>query len=72
MQLLAAWRDGNERAGGRLVERHYAETKSRKAEEILQHWEENLPKFVQVCPKEMLDKLTYPLAPEGQQAIPAE
>lgn len=24
MQLLAAWRDGNERAGGRLVERHYA------------------------------------------------
>ncbi|MEE3070467.1 MAG: glutamate synthase-related protein, partial [Pseudomonadota bacterium] len=55
-----------------LVERHYAETKSRKAEEILQHWEENLPKFVQVCPKEMLDKLTYPLAPEGQEAIPAE
>jgi glutamate synthase (NADPH/NADH) large chain len=55
-----------------LVERHYAETKSRKAEEILQHWDENLQHFVQVCPKEMLDKLTYPLAPEGKEAIPAE
>ncbi|PRY91660.1 glutamate synthase large subunit [Donghicola tyrosinivorans] len=55
-----------------LVERHYTETKSRKAEEILQHWDENLQHFVQVCPKEMLDKLTYPLAPEGKEAIPAE
>jgi glutamate synthase (NADPH/NADH) large chain len=55
-----------------LVERHYAETNSRKAGEILQNWEENLPKFLQVCPKEMLNKMAHPLTADGQEAIPAE
>jgi glutamate synthase (NADPH/NADH) large chain len=54
-----------------LIERHYAETKSRRASEILQHWEENLPLFLQVCPKEMLPHLEQPLGVEVA-AVPAE
>jgi len=54
-----------------LLQAHVAETGSRKGEEILQHWESELPNFVQVCPKEMLDKLPAPLSNEAQ-AVPAE
>jgi glutamate synthase (NADPH/NADH) large chain len=54
-----------------LVERHAVETGSRKAAEILQHWEVERTRFVQICPKEMLDKLTTPLSIE-QAAVPAE
>ena len=54
-----------------LVERHAVETGSRKAAEILQHWEVERMRFVQICPKEMLDKLTTPLSIE-QAAVPAE
>ncbi|SFR20182.1 glutamate synthase large subunit [Poseidonocella sedimentorum] len=54
-----------------LIERHIEETGSRLAQEIWQHWDEELPRFVQVCPKEMLDKLPAPLS-ETQTAIPAE
>ncbi|MBM9593794.1 glutamate synthase large subunit [Roseitranquillus sediminis] len=44
-----------------LVERHARETKSRKAAELLQNWGGALPQFLQVCPKEMLNKLEHPL-----------
>ncbi|WP_120499482.1 glutamate synthase large subunit [Roseovarius sp. EL26] len=54
-----------------LVERHAAETGSRKAQDILQHWEAELGNFVQLCPTEMLDKLPHPLGHEAK-AIPAE
>jgi glutamate synthase (NADPH/NADH) large chain len=54
-----------------LVERHYAETGSRLAAGILQHWEEELAKFIQVCPTEMLDKIPHPLGIEDK-AVPAE
>ena len=54
-----------------LIERHAAETYSRKAQDILQHWESEKGNFLQVCPKEMLDKLVAPLGVEPQ-AIPAE
>jgi glutamate synthase (NADPH/NADH) large chain len=54
-----------------LVERHLAETRSRKAADILQHWDVELKNFVQVCPKEMLDKLSHPLGIEDR-AVPAE
>ncbi|WP_163848099.1 glutamate synthase large subunit [Pseudooceanicola aestuarii] len=54
-----------------LVERHAAETGSRKAADILQHWDVELGNFVQVCPKEMLDKLAHPLSQEAS-AVPAE
>ncbi|SLN71008.1 glutamate synthase large subunit [Roseisalinus antarcticus] len=54
-----------------LVKRHLAETGSRKAADILQHWSEELPNFVQVCAIEMLDKLSYPLGIEDSR-MPAE
>ncbi|MBE1297947.1 MAG: glutamate synthase large subunit [Rhodobacteraceae bacterium] len=54
-----------------LIERHLQETGSRKAADILQHWETEKANFVQVCPKEMLDKLAHPLSLE-QAAVPAE
>ncbi len=54
-----------------LVERHAAETGSTKATEILRHWDSEKGNFLQVCPKEMLDKLPAPLGFEAK-AIPAE
>ena len=54
-----------------LIERHAEETGSRKANEILQHWESEKACFLQVCPKEMLVHLPAPLSVE-EGAIPAE
>ncbi|QTN36955.1 glutamate synthase large subunit [Cognatishimia activa] len=54
-----------------LVERHAKETGSRKAQDILQHWDLEKGNFLQVCPKEMLDKIAHPIAVEDA-AIPAE
>ncbi|EDZ48643.1 hypothetical protein RBY4I_3866 [Rhodobacterales bacterium Y4I] len=54
-----------------LIERHLEETGSRKAAEILQHWDIEKGNFLQVCPKEMLDKLAHPVMQE-QAAVPAE
>ena len=55
----------------RLVTNHFEETRSRRAEAILQHWESELPNFLQVCPKEMLNNLSHPLTLE-KGAVPAE
>ncbi len=54
-----------------LIERHSAETHSRKASDILQHWAVEKSNFVQVCPKEMLPNLSHPLTNEAS-AVPAE
>ncbi len=54
-----------------LIETHQAETYSRKAADILQHWEVEKANFLQVCPKEMLNKLSHPLTTEAT-AVPAE
>jgi len=54
-----------------LIRRHAAETGSRQAADILQHWAEEKVNFVQVCPREMLDKLAHPLGIE-ERAVPAE
>ncbi|MFN3936812.1 MAG: glutamate synthase large subunit [Gemmobacter sp.] len=54
-----------------LIERHAAETGSRSAAEILRHWDSERRNFLQVCPKEMLVHLPYPLSDEAQ-AIPAQ
>ena len=43
-----------------LVERHLEDTGSRKAAAILQHWEDERGNFLQVVPKEVLDKLAVP------------
>ncbi len=54
-----------------LIERHVAETNSRKGADILQHWESEKHNFLQVCPKEMLVHLPAPLSVE-ETAVPAE
>ncbi|WP_317056513.1 glutamate synthase large subunit [Roseovarius rhodophyticola] len=54
-----------------LIERHASETGSQIAQTILQYWDVERANFVQVCPKEMLDKLEHPLG-IGEDAIPAE
>ncbi|MCV6598079.1 MAG: glutamate synthase large subunit [Mangrovicoccus sp.] len=54
-----------------LIERHLEETGSRRAADILQHWDLEKTHFLQVCPKEMLAHLPAPLGIEDT-AIPAE
>ena len=54
-----------------LIERHAAETDSRRARDILQYWDRERAHFLQLCPKEMLGRLAHPLGPQAE-AIPAE
>ncbi|MEM1428141.1 MAG: glutamate synthase large subunit [Pseudomonadota bacterium] len=54
-----------------LIERHLAETGSRHAADILQHWDLERGNFLQICPKEMIGKLAHPLGIE-EAAVPAE
>lgn len=44
-----------------LIKEHVAETGSRCGTDILRHWDEEVANFVQVCPKEMLNRLPHPL-----------
>ncbi len=55
-----------------LIERHAGETGSRHARDILQHWDVERAHFLQVCPKEMLDKIPHPLGEIDDLAVPAE
>jgi len=64
---VAHWEDQLKR----MVERHLEETGSRKAADILQHWDVEKSNFLQVCPKEMLAHLPAPLT-EEKTSIPAE
>ncbi|AXI40723.1 glutamate synthase large subunit [Sulfitobacter sp. SK011] len=54
-----------------MLEMHLKETGSRRAADILQHWDTEKHHFLQVCPKEMLAHLPAPLS-NDQSAIPAE
>ncbi len=54
-----------------LIERHVAETGSRKGAAILAEWDVARGQFLQVCPKEMLVHLKHPLTMEAR-AVPAE
>jgi len=54
-----------------LIERHAAETGSRRAQDILRYWDIEKGHFLQICPREMLGKLEHPLGIEDE-AIPAE
>ncbi|WP_112321017.1 glutamate synthase large subunit [Oceanibium sediminis] len=54
-----------------LVERHQLETGSQRAAELLRNWDQALGQFVQICPKEMVNRLEHPLSDEAA-AIPAE
>ena len=44
-----------------LIAAHVAETGSPKGTEILRNWDEELPKFRQIVPKEMLSRLEFAL-----------
>ena len=55
-----------------LIEQHVAETGSHKAADLLQHWDVEKGNFVQVCPKEMLDKIPHPLGLDDSMSVPAE
>ena len=44
-----------------LVDQHFKETQSQIAKTILENFNKEIQNFRQVCPKEMLDKLTNPL-----------
>jgi glutamate synthase (NADPH/NADH) large chain/glutamate synthase (ferredoxin) len=52
-----------------LVERHAAETGSRKAAAILANWDVERGRFLQVCPREMLAHLSHPLAAEDNMLL---
>ena len=50
-----------------LIEEHLKETKSPKAAQILNRWNEELSNFVQVCPKEMLIHISHPLVQDDSK-----
>ncbi|MBL4766920.1 MAG: glutamate synthase large subunit [Rhodobacteraceae bacterium] len=54
-----------------MLERHVTESSSRKAADILRHWDMEKGNFLQICPKEMLSLLPAALTLE-ETAIPAE
>jgi len=45
----------------KLIGEHFKETQSKVAEKILSDFHSEIKKFQQVCPKEMMDKLSNPL-----------
>ncbi len=50
-----------------LLEQHLVETGSPKAKEILHRWDAELANFIQICPKEMLNRIPHPLSAESGQ-----
>lgn len=51
-----------------LLEEHLKETGSPIAEKILAGWQYELPKFWQVCPKEMVSRLAQPLSANEEKS----
>ena len=45
-----------------LVIEHVNETGSNLSKQIIENFDEELNNFIQVCPKEMLDKLSNPIS----------
>ncbi|MGF1447597.1 MAG: glutamate synthase large subunit [Pikeienuella sp.] len=52
-----------------LIREHGNQTESVRAAELLRVWDEALPRFWQICPKEMVSRLTYPLSDHPQKAM---
>ncbi len=46
----------------KLVKEHLKETGSQISEKIIKNFNEEVKNFVQVCPKEMLNKLQNPIS----------
>ena len=47
-----------------LVQSHVTQTASPFAREIARNWESEMPRFWQICPKEMVSRLAHPLSEE--------
>ena len=45
----------------KLVSKHYQETESSVSKNIVENFDEEVNNFLQVCPKEMIDKLKNPI-----------
>ena len=45
-----------------LISMHFKETQSNVAKKIIENFSDEIKNFKQVCPKEMLDKLSNPLS----------
>ena len=45
-----------------LVNEFFEETQSKIADKILKNFENEVKNFIQVCPKEMIDKLSNPIS----------
>jgi len=45
-----------------LIKEHFKETQSKVAKNLIENFDDELKNFRQVCPKEMLDKLSNPLS----------
>jgi glutamate synthase (NADPH/NADH) large chain len=52
-----------------LISEHFTETASPIAEKILAGWKHELPKFWQICPKEMVSRLRVPLSTNATKNI---
>ena len=51
----------------RLVQEHVEQTQSRFAERLLINWEQEIGRFWQVVPKEMVSRLPQPLGYSGRE-----
>lgn len=52
-----------------LIEDHLAATHSLRASELLHDWKSEITRFWQICPKEMIDRLAFPLVDDEEALI---
>ena len=45
-----------------LVQEHYIETNSNFSKKIIENFDKEIYNFIQVCPKEMINKLKNPIS----------
>ena len=45
-----------------LVKEHHIETNSNLSKKIIENFDQEISNFIQICPKEMIDKLENPLS----------
>ena len=55
-----------------LIQEHVRQTGSRWAERLLGDWTRVVREFWQVCPKEMVGRLSHPLSDSARRSVPAE
>ena len=46
----------------KLIEEHFLETNSNLSKKIIENFDKEILNFIQVCPKEMIDKLKNPIS----------